>query len=191
VRIIAATNKDLEEECKLGRFREDLFFRLNVIPIRLPPLRQRTEDISLLLDHFLEEFGTTSRVIDESAIDFLKAHAWPGNIRELKNLAERISVMCDNERIGKDQVAGLVQKRMGAPRDGAAHAPGDESSLEAFGALFKGLDYNQARDLFEKKYLGFKLEENGYIISKTAESIGLYPSNLHAKLKKYGIRTER
>jgi two-component system nitrogen regulation response regulator NtrX len=191
VRIIAATNKDLEEECKLGRFREDLFFRLNVIPIKLPPLRQRTEDISLLLDHFLEEFGTTSRVMDESAIDFLKAHPWPGNIRELKNLAERISVMCDNERIGKDQVAGLVQKRMGAPRDGAAHAPGDESSLEAFGALFKGLDYNQARDLFEKKYLGFKLEENGYIISKTAESIGLYPSNLHAKLKKYGIRTER
>ena len=191
VRIIAATNKDLEQECKSGRFREDLFFRLNVIPIRLPPLRERTEDINQLLDHFLEEFGTSSRVVDESAIDFLKDHPWPGNIRELKNLAERISVMCDNERIGKAQIVGLVQKRMGAPRDDAAQNADSEGKQDTLGALFKGLDYNQARDMFEKKYLGFKLEENGYIISKTAESIGLYPSNLHAKLKKYGIRTER
>jgi two-component system nitrogen regulation response regulator NtrX len=194
VRIVAATNKDLEEECRAGRFREDLFFRLNVIPIRIPPLRERKEDIPLLLQHFLAEFGAPQVEIDGEALDFLQTLPWPGNIRELKNLAERIAVMWDRDRLGLEDLRPLLHTP-GAPgklSPGPSQAPADPAtSSEALPLEFLRRDYNSAKDLFEKKYLEYQLQQNGYIISRTAEAIGLYPSNLHAKLKKYGIRTER
>ncbi len=192
VRIVAATNKDLEAECKAGRFREDLFFRLNVIPIRIPPLRERTEDIPLLLKHFLTEFGAPQIEIDGEAFDFLRTLPWPGNVRELKNLAERIAVMWDRDRLTLEDLRPLLHTP-GAP--GNSSAPpipqGPSLSGEELPLELLQRDYNSAKDLFEKKYLEYQLRQNGYIISRTAEAIGLYPSNLHAKLKKYGIRTER
>ncbi|HCM26916.1 MAG: Fis family transcriptional regulator [Treponema sp. GWB1_62_6] len=186
VRIVAATNKDLRAECAAGRFREDLFFRLNVIPISLPALRERTEDIPLLMGRFLASFGATATRLDEGAIALLKAHAWPGNVRELKNLAERISVMCDQSVADAAAIGPLLQ---GA--ETSVRSPSRSLPRPAEGAEYFSLAFNEARDLFEKNYLVHKLEENGYNVSRTAEAIGLYPSNLHAKIRKLGLRTDR
>jgi len=190
VRIVAATNKDLQAECRAGRFREDLFFRLNVIPIRVPPLRSRTADIPLLLSHFLAEFGASASALDAEAQQLLGSYDWPGNVRELKNLAERIAVMCDDEVIGKDVIAGLLHRRK---EQGEGDGPGtaEKSDHGGLSDQILALPYAEARDLFEKHYLQYKLTQNGYIISRTAEAIGMYPSNLHAKLRKHLIRTER
>ncbi|MDR3139348.1 MAG: sigma-54 dependent transcriptional regulator [Treponema sp.] len=193
VRILAATNKNLEAECAAGRFRQDLFFRLNVIPIRLPPLRERAGDIPVLLSHFLSEAGEEQYDFDEAALEALKSYNWPGNVRELRNLAERLRVMYQGCRIGEELVTDLLQK---IPRafgtQGAEEktlpSPGTESRFPP--ALFN-MHFNEARELFEKSYLEFQLSQNNGIISRTAEAIGIYPSNLHAKLRKYGIRTER
>ena len=190
VRLIAATNKDLPEEVRRGRFREDLYFRLNVIPIVMPPLRERTEDIPALVTHFLKHFSAENVTLEEDALLFLKKYRWPGNVRELKNLIERISVMCDEESIDRDTVSRLlartdtsIPKTVVAPKDSLE--PGSNHDD------FFTLGLNEARDLFEKRYIERKLAENGYNISRTAEAIGVYSSNLHAKIKKYGIRSER
>ncbi len=189
VRIIAATNKDLTSECKAGRFREDLFFRLNVIPIVLPPLRDRTEDIPLLLENFLKTAGMGRLELKDSALAVLKRYAWPGNIRELKNFAERLAVLGDSDIVDGIAVSALLER-----------PNGEAKTTETDKALDKGLGLEkefftlglvEARDLFEKRYIEYKLAKNGYNISKTAAAIGLYPSNLHAKLRKYSIRTER
>jgi two-component system nitrogen regulation response regulator NtrX len=183
VRVIAATNKDIKEEIAAGRFREDLFFRLNVIPVQMPALRERKDDIPLLAAYFLERYsderGLPGRRFNAAAIDALMAHDWPGNVRELKNLVERISVMSDEEEIGPDTVAAHMDKR--ALAECGEGLPGD----------FAALKLGEARDLFERNYLLQKLKENGYNISRTAESIGVYPSNLHAKIRKYGIRLDK
>ncbi|MDR1597182.1 MAG: sigma-54 dependent transcriptional regulator [Treponema sp.] len=209
VRILAATNKNLEKECEQGRFRQDLFFRLNVIPIFMPPLRDRTEDILLLLYHFLKELGVEKPEIEKEAQDILIAYDWPGNVRELKNLAERIMVMCAGEKIRGDVLRGLLDQRpmqktpQGTSLDmpgSFGNAPGspknpenlekdplqNQLSLDIF-----NLGYLEAKELFEKRYLEFKLAQNGGVISHTAEAIGIYPSNLHAKIRKYGLRTDR
>jgi two-component system nitrogen regulation response regulator NtrX len=194
VRLIAATNKDLQAEVRAGRFREDLYFRLNVIPIVIPPLRERTEDIPLLVSHFLKSFGAEGVSLDSAAIAFLKKHPWPGNVRELKNAVERISVMCDGELIGADSVAALLERSV--PLGSGRTMPGGgvrSGSASLFGSAedFLGRNFTEARDLFEKRYLECKLLENGYNISRTAEAVGMYPSNLHGKIKKYGIRSDR
>ncbi len=186
VRLIAATNKNLQEEVKAGRFREDLFFRLNVIPIVLPPLRERPEDIPLLASHFLKKFGAEGTTLDAEAVAFLQKQRWPGNVRELKNLIERISVMCDEEVVGAETAAKLLERSAEAAADRKAEPAENCSSDDLF-----DLGLNEARDLFEKRYIERKLAENGYNVSRTAESIGVYSSNLHAKIKKHGIRTER
>ncbi|WP_010254574.1 sigma-54-dependent transcriptional regulator [Treponema primitia] len=191
VRILAATNKDLEKECERGRFRQDLFFRLNVIPIFMPPLRERPEDILLLLYHFLNKLGAEKQEMEATARDILIAYEWPGNVRELKNLAERIMVMCDGEKIKADVLRDLLQKtpREPVPRKTEKFEEGplqNQLSLDIF-----NLNYTEAKELFEKRYLEFQLAQNGGIISHTAEAIGIYPSNLHAKIRKYGLRTER
>jgi two-component system nitrogen regulation response regulator NtrX len=204
VRILAATNKDLEKECELGRFRQDLFFRLNVIPIFMPPLRDRTEDILLLLHYFLKELGVEKLEIEEEARDMLIAYNWPGNVRELKNLAERIMVMCAGEKIRGDVLRGMLQKTpQGTSLDvpgSSGNVPGSPKNLENPKKdplqnqlsldIFK-LSYIEAKELFEKRYLEFQLAQNGGVISHTAEAIGIYPSNLHAKIRKYGLRTNR
>jgi two-component system nitrogen regulation response regulator NtrX len=187
VRIVAATNKDLEQECGQGRFRQDLFFRLNVIPIRLPALRERAEDIPLLLLHFLKDMGAGHIALDTSAGGFLMAQPWPGNIRELKNLAERIVVMHQGDRVCAGDLQNLIQKNTwGSPETGENFlSPGyPVMKTQEFEDLLN-LQYTEAKNSFEKRYLEFQLERNDGIISRTAEAIGIYPSNLHAKLRKY------
>jgi two-component system nitrogen regulation response regulator NtrX len=203
VRILAATNKNLELECAQGRFRQDLFFRLNVIPIYMPPLRERPEDILLLLHHFLKELGEEKPELEDEARDLLLAYSWPGNVRELKNLAERIMVMWTGEIIKAETLRGLLDRRLGAPREtrlspGAGENSVKKSEISGEGALqnqisldILKLNYTEAKELFEKNYLEFQLAQHGGIISHTAEAIGIYPSNLHAKIRKYGLRVER
>jgi two-component system nitrogen regulation response regulator NtrX len=202
VRILAATNKNLEQECAQGRFRQDLFFRLNVIPINMPPLRERPEDILLLLRHFLKELGGERPELEDEARDLLIAYNWPGNVRELKNLAERIMVMWTGETIKAETLRGLLDQRSGAasreilpgggensikkPEDQEKNTLQNQVSLDIV-----NLNYTEAKELFEKNYLEFQLAQHGGVISHTAEAIGMYPSNLHAKMKKYGLRTER
>jgi two-component system nitrogen regulation response regulator NtrX len=180
VRILAATNKDLEKACTEGSFRQDLFFRLNVIPMRLPPLRERKGDIPLLLFHFLEKLSPGKIEFEEAALDVLYYYSWPGNVRELKNFAERIAVMYAGGKIGAEAAEGFLKKDAKA-----GNGPLFREILPLEGFMDK--DFNTAKEFFEKYYLEFQLFKNHGIISKTAEAIGVYPSNLHAKLKKFGI----
>ncbi|MDR0377068.1 MAG: sigma-54 dependent transcriptional regulator [Spirochaetaceae bacterium] len=188
VRIVAATNKDLEQECEEGKFRRDLFFRLNVIPIKLPALREREEDVPLLLMHFLKDMGAGHIELDRSAVDFLMSQPWPGNIRELKNLAERVVVMYGGDRLEAGDLQNLIQKNPGQKKAGTdeffpASGQPDPQIQELNDML--NLNYTDAKNSFEKLYLKFQLARNNGVISRTAEAIGIYPSNLHAKLRKY------
>jgi two-component system nitrogen regulation response regulator NtrX len=176
VRIIAATNQDLEKACDEGRFRQDLFFRLNVIPIYVRPLRERPEDIPILLMHFLKRLNREI-TLDDSALDVLTAHDWPGNVRELKNLSERIAVMHGGDFITGDDLQKLQDKKIKNVQN-----MGNMLSEDVFEQNF-----NDAKESFEKCYLEFQLLKNNGIISKTAEAIGIFPSNLHAKLRKHSI----
>jgi two-component system nitrogen regulation response regulator NtrX len=188
VRILAATNKDLERAYREGRFREDLWFRLNVIPIRLPSLKERRDDIPLLLFHFLEEFagpGGGTAEFEPEVMEYICAYPWPGNIRELRNFAERIAVMYRGGRVGQKDAEDLLGRKNRA-------SAGDKPSVPSFPIreiLLK--NFNEARESFEKYYLEFQLLQNHGIISHTAEAIGVYPSNLHAKIRKYGIALQR
>ncbi|MDR0400004.1 MAG: sigma-54 dependent transcriptional regulator [Treponema sp.] len=190
VRIVAATNKNLETECEAGRFRQDLYFRLNVIPIHVPALRERRGDAPLLLNHFLKTLGSERAEFQEDAREFLNAYPWPGNIRELRNLAERIAVMYPEGKIDGKALGELLGTpgghtgRPGSPAQGdGAPDPGEEGP--AADILRK--PYNEAKESFERYYLEFHLARNNGIISRTAEAIGIYPSNLHSKLRKYRI----
>ena len=182
VRIIAATNKDIEKEIRAGRFREDLFFRLNVIPIHVPPLRERIGDLPLLIGYFMEKFrppkASSVRKLSDKAMRMLEAYAWPGNIRELKNFMERVNIMTEEEIITEAAVAQYL---------------GAVSTEQGSGRLkdFEKMNLSQARDEFEKEFITQKLKENNNNISRTAQALGLYPSNLHSKLKKYGISVEK
>ena len=178
VRVLAATNKDLSAEIAAGRFREDLFYRLNVIPIQVPPLRERGEDIPELVDDFLGHLAAKHnqpvKRITPSALEVLARQPWPGNVRELKNLVERLWILCPNEEIG---VEDLPVEMGGAP---ALAGPPAE--------LFEG-DFKNARAAFEKAYLEAKLAANQGNVSRTAEEVGLERSHLHKKLKTLGIKT--
>jgi len=174
VRVIAATNKDLEAMSKEGVFRSDLFYRLNVIPISLPPLREHKDDIPELVNHFLsllaDEYGQAPKTLSPAAIEKLKASPWPGNIRELKNVIERVVIMTPSAEIGPERIE--------------LHGASDDQ--ECFG--MKTL--KEARDAFEKEFIQRKLEENGWNISKTAEAIDLERSNLHRKIKSYNLSAD-
>jgi two-component system, NtrC family, nitrogen regulation response regulator NtrX len=174
-RVIASTNKDLEEEISRGNFREDLFYRLNVIPFFVPPLRERQEDIPLLTRHFLKEFasayGRRPREITDDAIETLTRYAWPGNVRELRNVIERIVIMNPTiSRFERKHLPPLVY------RDGTRRAAGYE-----FATL------HQARDAYERDYILKKLDENHGNVSRTAEVLGLERSHLYRKMKSLGI----
>lgn len=176
VRIIAATNKDLSQEIREERFREDLYYRLNVIPIHVPPIRERSEDIPLLVEDFLEEFaregGTRKKQITPEALRALQRQPWPGNVRELKNFIERLVILVP------DEVLDL------------SHFP-DGFTRETGPALTsKALDqptFKKAKHEFEKEYLRRKLQEYHWNISQTAEAIGLERSHLHRKIKAHGV----
>ena len=182
VRLIAATNKNIEQEIKSGHFREDLYFRLNVIPIFIPPLRERLEDLPLLIDYFMKKFKHPKYIqpksISDKALEILRKYHWPGNIRELKNFMERINIMAEEQVI----TPATVNQFLGA------------IDTNTNGSVFKeyeSMKLNQAKDFFEKEFIINKLKDNQYNISKTAETLGLYPSNLHNKIKKYGIKIKR
>ncbi|MDR0321560.1 MAG: sigma-54 dependent transcriptional regulator [Treponema sp.] len=182
VRIIAATNQDLEKACEEGRFRRDLFFRLNVIPIHVPPLRERMEDIPLLLCHFLK-LMEKEITLEAGTAEILAAHDWPGNVRELKNLAERIAVMHQDNLITSEELGKLLNKKAKKP------ANTEQGGMTELSSNILEQSFSEARDSFEKFYLEFQFQKNNGIISRTAEAIGIYPSNLHAKLRKYNITT--
>ena len=176
VRIIAATNKDLKAEIKEGNFREDLYFRLNVVPLVSPPLREKKEDIPILIDYFLthvaEENNFKEKKFSEDAIDALVKYSWKGNVRELKNVIERLMVTVDSEIIHRkdlpEQIAGDTQLYL--------PDAGQIKSLKEF------------RDLAEKEFILSKLEENDWNISQTARAIDTPRSNLYKKLEQYGIK---
>src|SRR5438477_3440260 len=175
VRVIASTNKDLEEEISKGNFREDLFYRLNVIPFFVPPLRERKEDVPLLARHFLKEFaaayGRRSREITDDAIQSLIRYSWPGNVRELRNVIERIVIMNPTTtRFERKHLPPLIY------RDGSRRAGGGEFST-----------LHQARDAYERDYILKKLDENHGNVSRTAEMLGLERSHLYRKMKALGI----
>jgi len=182
VRVIAATNRDIQEEIAAGSFREDLFFRLNVIPIRVPPLRERPDDIPLLVDHFFRELdpgeGAGLKRISDEGAELLRAYEWPGNVRELKNFIERITIMSDEDVIGPE----TIREHLGEATPTTGGSELDE---------YMNMGLNEARDSFERKYIVLKLEEHGYNISRTAQALGIYPSNLHGKIKKFGIEMQK
>ena len=182
VRILAATNRDIFNEVRNGRFREDLYFRLNVIPINLPPLRERKNDISDLVEYFLKKYNKNEKSISPEGIALMREYRWPGNIRELKNFIQRISVMTDETVVSAETTAFYL----GEPDH---IVPSNEkSATEAhIGGIDAELNLNDAKELFERKFLVNKLEKNSYNITKTAQELGMYPGNLHQKLKKLGI----
>ena len=174
VRVIASTNKDLEEEISRGNFREDLFYRLNVIPFSVPPLRERREDIPLLARHFLKEFsaayGRRPREMTDEAIDLLTRYSWPGNVRELRNLIERIVIMNPTAmRFERKHLPPMIY------RDGSRRSGGESSTL------------HEARSAYERDYILKKLDENHGNVSRTAETLGLERSHLYRKMKALGI----
>jgi len=175
VRVIASTNKDLEEEISKGNFREDLFYRLNVIPFFVPPLRERKEDIPLFARHFLKElaatYGRRPREMTDDAIEVLMRYSWPGNIRELRNVIERIVIMNPTTaRFERKHLPPLVY------RDGNRRASRSEFST-----------LHQARDAYERDYILKKLDENHGNVSRAAEVLGLERSHLYRKMKTLGI----
>jgi len=172
VRVIAATNKNLEEEILKGNFREDLFYRLNVVPFSVPPLRERKQDIPLLVREFLREFGRQygrpRMEISEEALDVLAQHSWPGNVRELRNLVERVLIL--NPRVLRIEKKSLPPLTQRGSRSGE-----DFSTLQ------------QARDAYERDYILKKMDEAKSNVSRAAELLGLERSHLYRKMKALGI----
>jgi two-component system nitrogen regulation response regulator NtrX len=183
VRVIAATNKRLEDEIRKGAFREDLYFRLNVLPFEVPPLRERSEDVPVLARHFVRElsaeYGRRPREIAPEALDALQSHAWPGNVRELRNVIERMVIMAPGERIE----AADLPAPLGALALSAAAGGGER--LRDFPSLAA------ARDDFEKRYILQKYEECGGNMSRTAEALQVERSNLYRKMKGFGLLPAR
>jgi two-component system nitrogen regulation response regulator NtrX len=173
-RVLSATNKDLSEEIRRGTFREDLYFRLAVVPIQVPALRERAEDVPRLATHFLlaaaRRFGMKAKRLSPASLAALQAYDWPGNVRELKNLVERLLILAPREEIG--------------PADLPLSAPAD-------GALAADAPLKDARDDFERRYILAALKRHRGNVTRTAEALDIERSNLHRKLKSYGIEVER
>ncbi len=175
-RVLSATNKNLGEEIRRGAFREDLYFRLAVVPIDVPALRERTDDIPLLAEHFLREasarFGRKPKSLSAAAVDALQAYRWPGNVRELKNLIERLMILSPAEEVRREDLPAEI-------RDAIGESIAPEAPLR------------DARDDFERRYILAALKKNRGNVSRTAEALDLERSNLYRKLKAYGIEVER
>jgi two-component system nitrogen regulation response regulator NtrX len=181
VRVLAATNKDLQAEIRGGRFREDLYFRLSVIPIFVPPLRDRQEDVPLLADHFMAEFareyGRRVKSFEAGAATALQQYPWPGNVRELRNLIERLMIMVPGDSISPADLAFLARDAVAAP----------EVAIAAAGRM----TLHEARDRFERDLILRTLAEQQGNMSRTAEVLGVERSNLYRKMKAFGIAPAR
>ncbi len=181
VRVIAATNKDLSAEIREGRFREDLYFRLNVIPIFVPPLRDRRDDILLLADHFMAEFaqeyGQRIKTLDAGAMRELKTYSWPGNVRELRNVIERLMIMVPGETITHPDLMFLQR--------------GPTASSEPPGWATESMTLQTARERFEREFIARALAAHRGNISRTADVLGVERSNLYRKLRAFGIAPVR
>ena len=181
VRVVAATNKDLEAELQKGTFREDLYFRLNVIPIRVPPLRERVDDIPQLVKEFVGEISLDMnlepKVFFDDALKVLKRYNWPGNVRELRNLVERLMIMTQDKEIKASDIPSPFQQEI--------------SMGEVYTSGLSAASYKEAKGIFEKAYLEMKLREFSWNVSQTAEAIGIERSNLHKKIKAYGLEDPR
>jgi two-component system nitrogen regulation response regulator NtrX len=181
-RVLAATNKDLPAEIRGGRFREDLYFRLNVVPIFVPPLRERTEDVALLADHFMamlaREYGRRPKTFDADAVAVLQRYPWPGNVRELRNLVERLMIMVPGDRVSSRDLTflehGIVATPQATVLPSSAIAP-----------------LHDARDEFEKQYILRALAAQQGNMSRTAEVLGVERSNLYRKMRAFGIMPAR
>ncbi|MBD3183497.1 response regulator [Candidatus Poribacteria bacterium] len=173
VRVIAATNKNLEEEIEKGNFRQDLFYRLNVIPIVVPPLRERKEDIPLLVNHFVHQFcsenGKPVKELEPEAINILKQHDWPGNVRELRNIAERLVIMVDSDTIAAANVLSAVHINTHTP-----YSEGPKSLRDMV-------------DEYEKNIVVMELDATDHNVSQTAKNLNVDRANLYRKLRSWGI----
>ena len=180
VRVIAATNKNLLEEIQKGSFREDLYYRLNVIPFHIPPLRERREDINMFTEYYLQEFEreTTKgkKEVTKDAVALIERYNWPGNVRELKNLIERLVIMTPSDII--------------TPADLPSYITTDAvEEIQQITSQAKDT-LKEARKDFEREFILKKLEEFGGNIAKTADAIGIERSHLYRKIKDYGIEAK-
>ena len=175
VRVIASTNKNLEQEIELGRFREDLYYRLNVLPFQIPPLRERSEDIAALTSYFLDDFarknGRKAPVLTPKAMEILECYPWPGNVRELRNIMERIVIMTHQQRIDIYDLPEAILNRTLLTQPGQE----EESSLQG------------ARERFEREYILQKLVEHKGSVSRAAQALQIERSNLYRKIRQLGI----
>ena len=180
VRVIAATNKDLPHEIAEGRFREDLFYRLNVVPIHVPPLRERREDVPMLIRHFTEAMaahdGVTPRRFDKGAVDHMMDLPWPGNVRELRNTVERLMILASGDVVRAEDVDIL--------------ASGGSSPAGAGGELLAAETFSDFKDRAERAYILQRLRENDWNVAETARRIDMPRSNLYKKIEKYGLVRE-
>jgi two-component system nitrogen regulation response regulator NtrX len=182
VRIISSTARNLEAEIAAGRFREDLYHRLSVVPIRVPPLAERREDIPLLVDYFMEQIsaatGLPKRTIGEDAMAVLQSHDWPGNVRQLRNNVERLMILAGGDPNAVIN-AGMLPQDVGSMVPSMPNGNGGEQLMS--------LPLREAREMFEREYLVAQISRFGNNISRTAEFVGMERSALHRKLKALGI----
>jgi len=178
VRIISATNKNLQDEISEGNFREDLYHRLNVIPLHVPPLRERNEDIPLLIHHFIDDIcvknGFAKKKLDEKGLELLKKQSWTGNVRELRNFIERVLIMSPGEILSENDIR--------------VYLPGNSSKQDEL--LNISNSFQEFKENAEKAFIHKQLEANSWNISKTAEILGIQRSHLYGKMKKYNIEKD-
>jgi len=183
VRVVSATARDLQAEIAEGRFREDLYYRLNVVPVAIPPLADRREDIPALVDHFVAHYAAERRVptpeVAEDAMVALQSYEWPGNVRQLRNVVERTIILAPGDRIGRIDVDLLPAEVLGGAGEGAG------------ASAMMGAPLREARETFEREYLKVQIRRFSGNISRTATFIGMERSALHRKLKLLGITDSR
>jgi len=192
VRVLAATNRDLQAAVASGEFREDLYFRLNVVPLRAPPLRERRDDVPLLSAAFVElacrENGMKVKTISDEAVALLSAYPWPGNVRELRNVIERLVILSE-ESVGvgdlPEEIVEDVSRRKREAVSAGQTLPRVELPPEA-----RALPLREFRDHMEREYIRIKLDENGWNISRTANLLGIERTNLHKKMRSLGLTRE-
>jgi two-component system nitrogen regulation response regulator NtrX len=186
VRVVSASSRDLPAEIEAGRFREDLYYRLNVVPVVIPPLNERREDIPALVDHFAARFASERRVptpmVSEDAVGVLQAFDWPGNVRQLRNIVERTIILAPGDRVGRIEIDMLPAEIL---NDQARLAPGEAARS------IMGTPLREARETFEREYLRVQIRRFSGNISRTATFIGMERSALHRKLKTLGLADTR
>jgi two-component system nitrogen regulation response regulator NtrX len=186
VRVVSATSRNLAEEIAAGRFREDLYYRLNVVPVHIPALNERREDIPALIDHFVARFASERRVptpqVTEDAVGVLQAFDWPGNVRQLRNIVERTIILAPGDRIGRIELDMLPAEILS---DQVRLSPGEAARS------IMGTPLREARENFEREYLRVQIRRFSGNISRTASFIGMERSALHRKLKTLGLVDSR